>query len=250
MAIVCVVVASGCGKKKKDEPGSAAPSPPPALAAVAHDAAQAPAGIDAGTAAASARLDTEGSTIDTDELEAIESLAAYCEGEGCNPNDRGKGAPLSPTPPFLAVKIQNLGEKAMADTGYLFIQTAKGWFVTSFLWSMEEGELQHAVKRMEIRDYFPGGEPELVIHLDRQVTESGDGPVMVRKQEIMFLCLVGATGIPRCTDREVPIVVASAAEDTTWRVEITPKAGGILERKAVKGTPPHDAVGTAAIAPP
>jgi hypothetical protein len=242
--LLCALAGAGCGK---DE--SKVTPPPPALPAPALLDGGRPTG--AATAAPPHPAAPENvASIDLDELEAVESVAAHCEAARCDPKRKAQGKLAAPAPPFLAAQILNSGPEAMEDDGYLFVQTAKGWFVGEFLWSLEEGELQHRVRRIEVADYAPGGSPELVIELEKRFLDSEDGPVMQRDQEILLVCAVAADGAPACVDPREPIVLSSQAEDSTWRIEVTARPDGTLDRKAVEGTPPAEALGPARLTPP
>jgi hypothetical protein len=244
-----ILVAIGCGKKKEE--GAAVAPPATAAADDAGRAAAAKSVTDAAPAAvAKAAEPAEVTEVELEAMEPIESIAAHCEGEGCEPKRKPVGKLAAPAPPFQAVTILNRGPDAMEDTGYLFVQTAKGWFVREFLWSVEEGELQHRVVKVEVTDYVPGGAPELVIALDRRLLDGDEGPVMHLIQDVLIVCAVDAASAPSCLDPAEPIVLSSRADDASWRLEVTARPDGTLDRKAVDGTPPPEAVGPFRLAPP
>jgi hypothetical protein len=242
--LICALVGAACGKKEESK---VTPAPPVAARLDAGRAAVAPLPrADAASPAAAGSAEA----LDLVELEPVESIAAHCEAARCDPKRKAQARLSAPVAPFQAAGILNSGPEAMEDTGYLFVQTGKGWYVAEFVWSLEEGELQHRVRRFEVADYLPGGSPELVVELEKRFLDSEEGPVMLRTQEVLIVCVVGAAGAPACVDPKEPIVLASRAEDATWRVEVTPRADGTLERKAAEGKPPAGAVGPVRIAPP
>src|SRR5688500_14238141 len=222
---LCALAAAACGKKEESK---VTPAPASPTAAV-RDAGR-PAAAPGAAAPVEVAAPENVASIELDELEAVESVAAHCEAARCDPKRKPQGKLAAPAPPFLAVQILNSGPEAMEDEGYLFVQTAKGWFVGEFLWSLEEGELQHRVRRIEVADYAPGGSPELVIELEKRFLDSEDGPVMQRDQRVLVVCAVAADGAPACVDPREPIVLSSRAEDSTWRIEVTARPDGTLDR--------------------
>jgi hypothetical protein len=248
--MLCVLAGAACGKKEESKVTPAAAG---TVGVSEAGRAAAPAGVvvDAGAAVAGTSVPVEEvESLNMASMEAVESMAAHCEGARCDPKRTEQAKLAAPAPPFLAASILDSAKGAMEDTGYVFVQTAKGWFVAEFLWSLEEGELRHRVRRIEVTDYVPGGAPELVIAMEKSFLDSEKGPVMHRKQEVLVVCAVAIGGAPACVDPEEPIVLSSRAEDATWRVEVTPRPDGILERKAVEGTPPAEVIGPVRIATP
>lgn len=241
--LLCTLVPIACGKKEEE---SVRPAPPPP-APVATDAGRV---VAAPTERPTPAPTEQVAEVELEAMEPIESIAAHCEGEGCEPKRKPVGRLAAPAPPFQAVTILNRGPDAMEDTGYLFVETAKGWFVREFLWSVEEGELQHRVVKIEVIDYLPGGAPELVIALDRRLLDGDDGPVMHRSQDVLIVCAVDAAGAPSCVDPAEAIVLSSRADDASWRLEVTARPDGTLDRKVVEGTPPAEAVGPFRLTPP